>query len=148
MIYLFISMVCVNPVFTNKHNMMVRMSQSKPALTLKHGEPLGLVVVDDGHTDGVQTHEAEDYPVEAVRLDHTTDGEAQHSLFTAKVGSRTPSHGSDVHRRSGTTWETITPPNVIYNSSLRSGIIRPLQQLTYIFIFKKCRCSSTFQAYA
>lgn len=47
-----------------------------PALTLKHGEPLRLVVVDDGNTDGVQAHKAEDYPVEAVRLDHTADGEA------------------------------------------------------------------------
>lgn len=60
-------MAWVEPFLSSKQN---------PALTLKHGEPLGLVVVDDGYADGVQADEAEHYPVEAVRLDHTADGEA------------------------------------------------------------------------
>lgn len=63
-------------------------------------------MVDDGHADGVQTHKAKNYPVEAVGLDHAADGEAQHALFPAQVGSRTPSHSADVHRRPGTTWKT------------------------------------------
>lgn len=99
----------VDPFLTSKQSMTLGMVQSNPALTLKHGEPLGLVVVDDGHADGVQAHEAEYYPVEAVRLDHTADGETQHALFTAQVGSGTSSHGADVHRRPGTTWRTHTP---------------------------------------
>lgn len=65
--------------------------------TEEDGQPVGLVVVDDGHTDGVQSHQAEHHQVESISLHHTTDGDAQHSLFAPQIGRRTTTAAAEVH---------------------------------------------------
>lgn len=50
-----------------------RSSKLKP--TEEDGHPVGLVVVDDSYTDGVESHQTEHGPVEGVRLHHAADGD-------------------------------------------------------------------------
>lgn len=80
-----------------------REQDEKP--TEEDGQPVGLVVVDDGHTDGVESHQAEHHQVESVRLHHPADGDAQHALFAAQVGSGAAPAAAEVHPRSWHTWE-------------------------------------------
>lgn len=54
-------------------------------LTKEVGEPWRLVIVDDGNTHSVKSHQTQDDPVEGVGLDHVADGDAQHALLTAEV---------------------------------------------------------------
>lgn len=49
-------------------------------------EPHWLVIVDNGHTQSIQAHHAQDDPVEALSFHHATDEEADPFLFTPKVG--------------------------------------------------------------
>lgn len=49
---------------------------SKVTPTEEDGQPVRLVVVDDGHTDGVESHQTEHHQVESVCLHHATDGDA------------------------------------------------------------------------
>lgn len=44
--------------------------------TEEDGQPVGLVVVDNGNTDGVESHQTEHHQVESVRLHHAADGDA------------------------------------------------------------------------
>lgn len=65
--------------------------------TEEDGQPVGLVVVDDGHADGVEGHQAEHHQVEGVRLDHAADGDAQHALFAPQVGGGASAAAAEVH---------------------------------------------------
>lgn len=56
------------------------------SLTEEVGEPLGLVVMDDGHAGGVESHEAQHNPVEHLGLHHVADGDAQKPLLVPEVG--------------------------------------------------------------
>lgn len=56
-------------------------------LTEKVSEHLRLVVVHHGHTDGVEAHQKEHYPVESLCLHYLTDEESQPSLFLAVIGA-------------------------------------------------------------
>lgn len=58
-------------------------------LTEEVGQPERLVVMNNGHTERVERHEAEHRPVERVRLHHAADGDAQKSLLPSKIGSGT-----------------------------------------------------------
>lgn len=57
-------------------------------------------MVDDGHTDGVESHQTEHHQVESVRLHHPADGDAKHALFTPQVGSGAAPATAEVHPRS------------------------------------------------
>lgn len=48
-------------------------------------EPVGLVVVDDGHAQRVESHQTQDDPVEALGLHHASDEEAGPLLLAAEV---------------------------------------------------------------
>ena len=54
-------------------------------LTEEVGQPQGLVVVNDGDTQRVESHQAQHCPVESVCLHHTADGDAQQTLLAAKI---------------------------------------------------------------
>lgn len=51
-------------------------NHSKLKPTEEDGQPVRLVVVDDGHTDGVESHQTEHHQVESVGLHHAADGDA------------------------------------------------------------------------
>lgn len=51
-----------------------KMQKWKP--TEEDGQPVRLVVVDDGHADGVESHKTEHHQVESVSLHHAADGDA------------------------------------------------------------------------
>lgn len=63
----------------------MRASSQRP-LTEEVGEPLGLVVVDDGHTGGVESHQAQHDPVEHLGLNHVADRDPQKSLLVPEIG--------------------------------------------------------------
>lgn len=50
-------------------------------LTEEVGEPGWLVVMDDGHTGSVESHQAQDNPVEDLGFHHVANGDAQESLL-------------------------------------------------------------------
>lgn len=50
------------------------------------GEPLGLVVMDDGHTGGVESHEAQHDPVKHLGFHHVADRDAQKPLLVPEIG--------------------------------------------------------------
>lgn len=50
-------------------------------LTEEVGEPGWLVVMDDGHTGSVESHQAQDNPVEDLGFDHVANGDAQEPLL-------------------------------------------------------------------
>ena len=52
------------------------------------GQPERLVVVNDGHTQRVESHQAQNGPVESVCLHHTADGDAKETLLTAEIRCR------------------------------------------------------------
>lgn len=66
-------------------------------LTEEDGEPVRLVMVHNGHADGVESHQAEHHQVESVCLHHAADGDAQHTLFTSEVRSWATSATAEVH---------------------------------------------------
>ena len=53
-------------------------------LTEEVGQPERLVVVNNGHTQRVESHKAQHCPVERVCLHHTADGDAQETLLAAE----------------------------------------------------------------
>lgn len=61
-------------------------ASSQHPLTEKMGEPLGLVVVDNGHTGGVESHQAQHDPVEDLGLNHVADRDPQKSLLVPEIG--------------------------------------------------------------
>lgn len=65
--------------------------------TEEDGQPVGLVVVDDGYADGVEGHQAEHHQVEGVCLHHAADGDAQHALFAPQVGGGASAATAEVH---------------------------------------------------
>lgn len=79
-----------------------RHSQKKP--TEEDGEPVGLIVVDNGHTDGVESHQTEHHQVESVCLHHAADRDAQHALLTSQVGSGAAAAAAEIHPRSWHAW--------------------------------------------
>lgn len=58
---------------------------SESVLTECVGEPLGLVVVHYSHTQCVQAHQTQHCPVEALRLHHAPDEEADSLFFPAQI---------------------------------------------------------------
>lgn len=55
-------------------------------LTEEMGEPLGLVVMDDGHTGGVESHEAQHDPIKHLGFHHVADRDAQKPFFVPEIG--------------------------------------------------------------
>lgn len=47
-------------------------------------------MVNDGHTQRVEGHEAKHCPVERVCLHHAADGDAQETLLSPEIGCGTP----------------------------------------------------------
>lgn len=56
-------------------------------LTLNNSEPFRLVVMNDGNTDGVERHQTEDYPIEAVSFNHAPNRYSQHAFLAPQVSS-------------------------------------------------------------
>jgi len=54
-------------------------------LTQSEGEPLRLVVVNDGHTQRVEAHQTQHSPVEALGLHQVADSEAEPLLLPPEV---------------------------------------------------------------
>lgn len=50
------------------------------------GEPLGLVVMDDGHAGGVESHKAQHDPVKHLGFHHVADGDAQKPFLVPEIG--------------------------------------------------------------
>lgn len=50
-------------------------------LTEEVGEPGWLVVMDNGHAGSVESHQAQDDPVEDLGFHHVANGDAQESLL-------------------------------------------------------------------
>lgn len=46
-------------------------------------------MVNDGHTQRVESHQAQHCPVESVCLHHAADGDAQETLLAAEIRRRT-----------------------------------------------------------
>lgn len=65
--------------------------------TEEDGEPVRLVVVHDGHADGVESHQTQHHQIEGVSLHHTADGDAQHALLAPQVSGRTTAATAEVH---------------------------------------------------
>lgn len=59
-------------MFTPESSCPVPASSHWP-LTEEMGEPLGLVVMDDGHTGGVESHEAQHDPIKHLGFHHVAD---------------------------------------------------------------------------
>ncbi len=49
-------------------------------------KPIGLVVVNYGHTQSVEAHQTQNDPVEALSFHHAADEESCPLLFTPEVG--------------------------------------------------------------
>lgn len=81
-------LVSLHPLFPQAET-MTRISgkrQPKTPLTQCCGEPLRLVVMNNGHTESVQGNNTEDSPVETLCFHHASDEESEHLLFPAEVG--------------------------------------------------------------
>ena len=61
-------------------------ASSHHSLTEEVGEPLGLVVMDDGHTGSVESHKAQHDPVKHLGLNHVADRDTQKSLLVPEIG--------------------------------------------------------------
>ena len=61
-------------------------ASSHYSLTEEMGEPLGLVVMDDGHTGSVESHKAQHNPVKHLGFDHVADRDAQKPFFVPEIG--------------------------------------------------------------
>lgn len=76
-------------------------------LTECKGEPLGLVIVDNGYTQRVEANQTQHSPVEALGLDQMADGEAYPLFFPSKVRGAlvlTLQAGSGERRPWGGSW--------------------------------------------
>lgn len=49
-------------------------------------KPLGLVIVDYGHTQSIEAHQTQNDPVEALSFHHAADEEPDSLLLTPEVG--------------------------------------------------------------
>lgn len=54
-------------------------------LTEETGQPRRLVVMNDGHAQRVESHQAQHCPVKRLRLHHTPDRDTQETLLTAEI---------------------------------------------------------------
>lgn len=72
-------------IFTPRPSCPLRDS-GRRSLTEEVSEPRGLVVVDDGHTGGVESHEAQHNPVKHLRFNHVTDRDTQKPFLVSEVG--------------------------------------------------------------
>lgn len=54
-------------------------------------------MVNNGHTDGIESHKAEHHQVERVCLHHAADGDAKHPLLTPQVGGGAATAAAEVH---------------------------------------------------
>lgn len=54
-------------------------------LTEETGQPRGLVVMNDGHAQRVESHQAQNRPVKRLRLHHTADRDPQETLLAAEI---------------------------------------------------------------
>lgn len=61
-------------------------ARSHGSLTEEVGEPLGLVVMDDGHAGGVEGHKAQHDPVKHLGLHHVADRDAQKPFLVPEIG--------------------------------------------------------------
>ena len=61
-------------------------------------------MVDNGHTHGVESHQAQHGPVEGVSLHHAPDGDPQETLFPAKVCRGATLGAPDAGSGHGNTW--------------------------------------------
>lgn len=61
-------------------------ASSHHSLTEEVGEPLGLVVMDDGHTGGVESHKAQHNPIKHLGFNHVADRDTQKPLLVPEVG--------------------------------------------------------------
>lgn len=55
-------------------------------LTEEVGEPRRLVVMDNGHTGSVESHHAQDGPIEHLGFHHMANGDAQKPLLVPEIG--------------------------------------------------------------
>mgnify|MGYP001855839525 CR=1 FL=1 len=63
---------------TTAHNFRINTTlHQTQGLTEEVGEPGWLVVMDDGHTGSVKSHQAQDNPVEDLGFHHVTNRNAQ-----------------------------------------------------------------------
>lgn len=64
--------------------------------------------MDDGHAEGVEAHQTQNDPVEALSLHHSADEEAGPLLLTAEVGGAVhlaaAFHAGPAKRRPGRRW--------------------------------------------
>lgn len=85
-------------------------------LTEETGQPAGLVVMNDGHAQRVESHQAQHRPVERLRLHHAADGDTQETLLTAEICRRTSFGAPDACSRHGDALgrhgETAKPTNL------------------------------------
>lgn len=72
-------------------------------LTEETGQPPGLVVMNDGHAQRVESHQAQHCPVECLRLHHAADRNAQETLLSSEICRWTSSGTPDAHSRHGDT---------------------------------------------
>lgn len=72
-------------------------------LTLNNSKPFRLVVMNDGNTDGVERHQTEDYPIEAVGFNHATNRYPQHAFLAPQVSSGPSSRCPYTNPRAGAT---------------------------------------------
>lgn len=78
------------------------MSQLCPSrLTEETGQPRGLVVMNDGHAQRVESHQAQHRPVKRLGLHHTADGDTQETLLTAEIRRWTSFGTPDACSRGG-----------------------------------------------
>lgn len=61
-------------------------ARSHGPLTEEVGEPLGLVVMDDGHAGGVEGHQAQHNPVKHLGFHHVADRDAQKPFLVPEIG--------------------------------------------------------------
>lgn len=61
-------------------------ASSCQSLTEEVSEPWGLVVVDDGHTGGVESDQAQHDPVKHLGFNHVPDGDTQKPFLVPEVG--------------------------------------------------------------
>lgn len=57
-----------------------------PSLTKEVSEPLWLVVMDDGHTGSVESHQAQDDPVKHLGFNHVANRNAQKPFLVPEIG--------------------------------------------------------------
>ncbi len=72
-------------------------------------QPLGLVIVDYGHTQSIEANQTQNDPVEALSFHHAADEEADPLLLTPEVGGAVhltaAFHAGPTKRRARRSWK-------------------------------------------